>query len=204
LNKEKKIELVKKEIIETLRKEERTISIRAENDAMQDSENEKFHIGHGENKCKKIEDEFIEPLNQKYPVESFEAEIWNKIIRVIVKSNQKDKNKSYVASILRFTWAGSLLWAALAYFIYGEVYGVAAIIILASLYNLSVFLALIPFCGVLIQGLVIRFIMWPWIMDFTGIHDTWLTGLTFWMAIIAGISATIMGTTIFLAWRGDR
>jgi hypothetical protein len=62
-----------------------------------------------------------------------------------------------------------LLWSALAYFIYGGLEGTMAIVILCVLYGMTCFLAFIPFGGVVIQALVMRFVIWPWVAAFTGI-----------------------------------
>ena len=92
------------------------------------------------------------------------------------------------------TWLLIILWAALGYFVYNGLTGVFAMIILGVLFGLVILLASIPFVGVVIQGLVMYFLIQPWVFDFTGITGTWLTSLIFWIDIIFGCIITLVMT----------
>lgn len=94
-----------------------------------------------------------------------------------------------------------LLWTALAYFVYGGLEGTMAIVILCVLYGLATLLALIPFGGAIIQVMVMKFAIWPYVMAFTGITATWLTGLVFWIDVIIGIILTFAATIVVLKSR---
>jgi len=96
-------------------------------------------------------------------------------------------------------WTLIILWAALGYFVYNGLKGVFAMLILSILFALATFLALIPFVGVLLQGLVMHFIIAPWVFEFTGITATWLTSLIFWIDIIFGCIITVAISLFALA-----
>jgi hypothetical protein len=101
------------------------------------------------------------------------------------------------------TWLLTILWAALGYFVYDGLQGVFAILVLSILYDLAAFLALIPFVGVIIQGLVMYFLIAPWVFEFTKINATWLTTLIFWVDIIFGCTTTVTMTFFALVFLKD-
>jgi fructose-specific phosphotransferase system IIC component len=86
----------------------------------------------------------------------------------------------------------TILWAALGYFVYNGLAGTFAMIILSILYGLATILAFIPFIGVILQGLLMYFLITPWVFEFTGITATWLTVLVFWIDIIFGCIITLV------------
>ncbi len=96
-------------------------------------------------------------------------------------------------------WLILVFFVATAYFVYGGVGGMLAVLILAVLYGIVLLLAIIPFGGVIIQVLVMYFVIWPWVSEFTGIEATWLTALMFWVQVIAGIILTLAVTAIIVA-----
>jgi fructose-specific phosphotransferase system IIC component len=105
----------------------------------------------------------------------------------MVEMSDKKSSRISIGSELGLT----LLWAALGYFVYNGLTGTFAMIILSILYGLATFLSLIPFVGVILQGLLMYFLITPWVFEFTGITATWLTLLVFWIDIIFGCIITL-------------
>ena len=101
-------------------------------------------------------------------------------------------------------WALIILWTALAYFVYDGIEGAIAVVILGVLFGLAILIALIPFCGVVIQVLVMYFLIWPWVSNFTGIEATWLTLLIFWVDVILGIFITLVTTLVAIVIIANR
>jgi hypothetical protein len=91
---------------------------------------------------------------------------------------------------LGIDWALIALWTALGYFVYHGLAGMLAVLALSILYSLATLLALIPFAGVVLQGLVMHFLITPWVFELTGIEATWLTALVFWVDIALGCFLT--------------
>jgi hypothetical protein len=92
-----------------------------------------------------------------------------------------------------------VLWAAIGYFVYGGMAGTMAMVILWILYGLATLLAMIPFAGVIVQGLVMFFVINPWVTSLTGIGGSWLTAVMFAFSIIYGIIITIVMTIFVIA-----
>jgi len=93
-------------------------------------------------------------------------------------------------------WLLIMLWAALGYFVYDGFSGMLAIIILCVLYRLAMLFAFVPFVGVIIQGLVMYFLIQPFVFEVTGITATWLTTLIFWVDIVIGGIITLLMTLL--------
>ncbi len=121
---------------------------------------------------------------------------------VIMDQIEKTMKRHKIQSIFsKIGFELLLLWTALAYFVYSGIDGTMGMIILCVLYGMATLLALIPFGGVIIQVLVMKFAIWPWVMAFTGITTTWLTGLVFWIDVIIGIILTLAATIVVLKSR---
>lgn len=103
-------------------------------------------------------------------------------------NNLEKNNMNNIISI------GSVLllyFIAFGYFVYGGFDGVFGILLLCLLYSVSILLSFIPLFGFLIHGLVMYFVISPWVFDYTGLHDTWLTATIFWIYIILGAFITL-------------
>lgn len=83
-----------------------------------------------------------------------------------------------------------LFFTTFGYFVYGGIDGVFGILLLVLLYSLSVTLSIIPLCGMVIHGLIMLFVINPWVYDYTGIHSTLLTFVLFWIYFILGCIIT--------------
>jgi hypothetical protein len=93
---------------------------------------------------------------------------------------------------LKISWLLTILWVALGYFVYGGFSGALAILVLSLLFSVTILVSLIPFVGVVIQGLIMNYWIVPWTFGVTGITATWLTGIIFWINIIIGLIFTII------------
>lgn len=204
MDKKKRMRKIKGRIKSALVDKQRKILEKAKVDAMYDSQNKDFHLKSGEEKNKHIDDHFLTPLSQKPWEASLEAEALDTVIETVIQVEREKKIKAATKPILELGWAFTLLWAALGYFVYEGVDGAAAIVILATFYAVSILLAFIPFCGVIIQGLTMHFLIWPLVVSFTGIYDTWLTGLIFWMIIVIGVTINIIWTLMGIVYLLDR
>jgi hypothetical protein len=68
---------------------------------------------------------------------------------------------------LKISWLLTILWVALGYFVY-----------------VAILVSLIPFVGVVYQGLIMNYLIVPWTFGVTGITATLLTGAMFFGLII--------------------
>jgi hypothetical protein len=93
-----------------------------------------------------------------------------------------------------------ILWGVLGYFVYGGLDGALAMLILATLMGLTIFIALIPFAGVFIQAWFGWNILIPWVMNLTHLTTSWLTTIIFAVDIAMGVIIWIIMTLAFLAW----
>jgi fructose-specific phosphotransferase system IIC component len=93
---------------------------------------------------------------------------------------------------LKISWLFTILWVALGYFVYGGLSGALAILVLSLLFDVVILVSLIPFVGVVIQGLIMNYLIAPWVFGVTSITATWLTTSMFWINIIIGFVLTII------------
>lgn len=88
--------------------------------------------------------------------------------------------------------------AILAWFVYGTISGVLAMILLEIVIMFSVLIALIPFIGIfLMYGLSEAYII-PSVLSFTRIEYTWLVTAIKIFAYIIGFILTIITTFVVL------
>jgi hypothetical protein len=76
--------------------------------------------------------------------------------------------------------------ALIGYFMYDGLSGSLAMIILCMVCLITMILSVIPFIGYPLQYLVSKMVVVPWVMSLTGIHDTWLTSVIFFIYLIPG------------------
>jgi hypothetical protein len=93
---------------------------------------------------------------------------------------------------LKISWMLTFLWTALGYFVYGGFKGALAILILSILFDIVLLAGLIPFVGVVIEGLVMNYFIMSWVFSITNITATWLTNMMFWVNIIFGLIFTVI------------
>jgi hypothetical protein len=116
---------------------------------------------------------------------------------------EKMQDDEMVISSIAATVMGAVLLAivfGLGCFVYGDINGGLAMMLLCVTYAALTALAAIPVIGVFVQGYVILSIAWPAISRFGMIEANWLTTLIFIVYILAGILFTI--TTTKIAIRG--
>jgi len=92
----------------------------------------------------------------------------------------------------------TILWCALAYFVYGGLNGVFGILILSILLSIAFFLCLIPIAGIILYFLLSFFVIIPKVLAFTGLHMTWLVTVMFAVDMIIGAIVSIVMTLAFL------
>jgi len=95
------------------------------------------------------------------------------------------------------------LFGLLAYFEYGGVHGVAAILLLCVIYWLLLTVSIVPFIGWLIQAWLMRRFT-PNVITLTGIAPTWLTDLVFWSFLGLGIVVSAISSLIVILALQDR
>lgn len=76
--------------------------------------------------------------------------------------------------------------APVGYFMYGGLSGSLAMIVLCMVCLITLALSVIPFVGYPLQYLVSKMVTVPWVISLTGIHDTWLTSVIFFIYLIPG------------------
>ncbi len=96
-----------------------------------------------------------------------------------------------IGAIENVSWLLILLWASVAYFVYNGIWGIVAIVLLCGLYELTLLLSLIPYIGFIIQAIVMKFVIWPYVAALTEITASQLTLLIFWQVIVFGALITL-------------
>ncbi|RLC69410.1 MAG: hypothetical protein DRI26_09180, partial [Chloroflexi bacterium] len=92
----------------------------------------------------------------------------------------------------------TVIFAIVAYFIYGNNLGaMLAIVLLSILWNFAMFVSIIPFGGFIIYWFIADYIR-SWVFSIANISSTWLTDLMWWLYIIVAIIVTIASTMILL------
>ena len=93
-----------------------------------------------------------------------------------------------------------VLFVGLGYFVYGrDVSSLIAIVVLAVLMSIALALSFIPFLGFVVYGLVAKFAIIPWVFAATGLYDTWLISVMFWLGIALGGVLSILFGIVLLA-----
>jgi len=88
-----------------------------------------------------------------------------------------------------------ILCVGLGYFVYGRSLDMLiAVAVLSILMSLALYLSLIPFVGFIVYALVAKFCIIPWMFSFSGLYDTWLISLMFWLGTALG------GVTSYSVW----
>jgi len=98
----------------------------------------------------------------------------------------------------------TVIFAIVAYFIYGNNLGaMLAIVLLSILWNFAMFVSIIPFGGFIIYWFIADYIR-SWVFSIANISSTWLTDLMWWLYIIVAIIVTIASTMILLRVRAKK
>ena len=92
----------------------------------------------------------------------------------------------------------TILFSVLGYFVYGGTSGLMAMLALCLIYDLALYLSVIPFGGSIIQALVMILISNK-LFDVMKIYPSWLTTCVFWCYLVCGIVITILVTAIVIA-----
>jgi len=92
----------------------------------------------------------------------------------------------------------TVLFSVLGYFVYGGIEGLMAVLALCLLYDLALCLSAIPFCGSIIQAVVMNLLSHKFFIILS-IYPSWLTTCIFWCYLICGIIITILVTAIVIA-----
>ena len=91
----------------------------------------------------------------------------------------------------------------LGYFQYGGLDGGLAVLLYDIIIGFASLLGFIPIAGVLLYFMVAKFIITPWVLSFTGITESWVTSLFFFLGLGSSIIATIMSTLFLIAFLED-
>ena len=98
-----------------------------------------------------------------------------------------------------------LISGILGYFTYDSVDGALGMILLTFLFSLSIFLACVPFCGVVIQAVVMHFLIIPFVLNLTGLEQTGLVTGFFCVYLVMGLLITVLMTILtivgIIEWR---
>jgi len=107
------------------------------------------------------------------------------------------ENVSVSLNSYYFNLLFTLLFSVMAYFVYDGLKGALAIFLLCLLYDVIIFLSLIPFGGCVVQAVLMILISTPF-FALVGISPTWLTTVIFWAYLIYGIIVTIVSSIALL------
>lgn len=88
--------------------------------------------------------------------------------------------------------------AILAWFVYGTLNGVLAMLLLEIVISISLLIALIPFVGILFMYLLSEMYIIPNILSFTHIEYTWLVDAIKIFAYVIGFFITAITTFMVL------
>lgn len=91
-----------------------------------------------------------------------------------------------------------IIVAILAWFVYGTLNGVLAMLLLEIVISISLLIALIPFVGILFMYLLSEMVIIPNILSFTHIEYTWLVGAIKIFAYAIGFILTVITSFIVL------
>lgn len=83
-----------------------------------------------------------------------------------------------------------LISGILGYFVYGSLDGALGMILLTFLFSLSLLLASIPFCGVIIHAVMMHFVVIPFVLKHAALEQTWLVIGFFWVYLAMGLLIT--------------
>lgn len=95
----------------------------------------------------------------------------------------------------------NILFVSLAYFVYGESFDLTvAFLAVMILYDFATYLSFIPIIGIFFQGLLMYFLFTPFIETLTGLYNSWLLNLIFWLDIaVGGFISILMGFVFLIA-----
>jgi hypothetical protein len=97
-------------------------------------------------------------------------------------------------------WVVAALLTLLAFFVYKQSSAMTlAFLLLLVLFYLVSFVALIPLVGFIVQGLVMAYVVVPWVMNFTGLTQSWVLALAFWLVILYGALLSFVMLLIVVA-----
>lgn len=94
----------------------------------------------------------------------------------------------------RIEWLLVAMWTLLGYFIYHGVPGAVGTLLLAILFGFCTVISLIPFVGVIIQGVLMYFVVEPWVLELTGLQHSWLFEMMFYTFLVIGAVMTFLIT----------
>ena len=92
----------------------------------------------------------------------------------------------------------TVFFSVLGYFVYDGVRGLMAMLVLCLLYDLALYLSVIPFGGSIIQAVVMNLISYK-LFTILSVYPSWLTTCVFWCYLVCGIVITILVTAIVIA-----
>jgi hypothetical protein len=94
-----------------------------------------------------------------------------------------------------------LIFLIIAFFVYGEsIPKTLGFGLFLLLFYFASFLMLIPFVGFIIEGFVVAYWIVPFVFNLTGLTQTWLISLVFWLNIgLGGIVSIIFGIIVLAA-----
>ena len=83
---------------------------------------------------------------------------------------------------------------------YGKsVDALVGVAILAILMSLSLLLSIVPLIGFAAWALLTKFCIIPWVFSFSGLYETWLISLMFWLGVVGGAIISVLLGIVALA-----
>jgi len=110
----------------------------------------------------------------------------------------EEERRGITIRIYHFSLFYTVLFSVLGYFVYDGVTGLMAMLALCLVYDLALYLSIIPFGGSIIQAFLMDLISHK-LFGVLSIHPSWLTTCAFWCYLICGIVITILVTAIIIA-----
>jgi hypothetical protein len=106
-----------------------------------------------------------------------------------------EENNNTAGELISKSVTGSLLMAALGYFVYSGLDGAFGMIVFGSILGLSLLIAIIPYgIGFIAQVCILFFWLIPLLFEFTGLYHTWLTWIEVISVLILGIIINLLTT----------
>ena len=106
-----------------------------------------------------------------------------------------EENNKQTGELISKSVTGSLLMAALGYFVYGGLDGAFGIVIFGSILGISLLISIIPYgIGFIAQVCIVFFWLIPFLFEFTGLYHTWLTWLEVIATLILGVIVNLIMT----------
>ena len=99
-------------------------------------------------------------------------------------------NNTY--AILQYELTLEAFLVICSYFVYHSIPMAVAFLALSLFYDLLIVFSLIPIIGVIISGLLMYFWATPFIFSLTGLTQSWIVGLLFWVDITIGIAVSLI------------